>query len=307
MLPAYCTTTAPVPLPGGLIWNGLGVQGFGTNYTFLPSLVGAGSFTLTYRTGFGLCDVSGTVPVTVSRPPTVTMPPDTLLCPGSTQAFQLRALPAGGSWSGANVTSGGVFTPPAGFTGSVPLTYTISTGACVSTATRRVGVAEAPTYAARWDVEQCAEARQAPLAVRFSDPLNSFSGVRWDFGDGTQGEGNSITHVYAQAGRYAPKIIRAFNNGRCSIQLALPELEVTPAYEIPNVITPNGDQKNDYFKATNGCPARLQVFSRWGTKVFEAAQYRNDWNGDKLPNGVYYYLLQQADGTSIKGWLEISR
>ncbi|WP_375378229.1 T9SS type B sorting domain-containing protein [Hymenobacter cellulosilyticus] len=59
--------------------------------------------------------------------------------------------------------------------------------------------------------------------------------------------------------------------------------------------------------ATNGCPARLQVFSRWGNKVFEAAEYHNDWNGGQLPDGTYYYHLQQADGITIKGWLEISR
>jgi hypothetical protein len=44
-----------------------------------------------------------------------------------------------------------------------------------------------------------------------------------------------------------------------------------------------------------------------GTKVFEAARYQNDWNGGQLPNGLYYYHLLQADGTAVKGWLEISR
>ena len=72
-------------------------------------------------------------------------------------------------------------------------------------------------------------------------------------------------------------------------------------------ITPNDDDKNTYFKATSGCPAHLQVFSRWGTKVFEAASYHNDWDGGTLPSGTYYYLLQPTTGPAVKGWLEISR
>jgi gliding motility-associated-like protein len=306
-VPAYCTNTTPVALPAGFTWFGPGVLLTAVGPTFAPSQLGAGTYFLSYSSGNSTCDLRGTVPVTVTTPTALTLAPDTVLCPGTTQTFRLRGTPSGGTWSGPNVSSTGLFTPPAGFTGSATLTYTLTVGVCTSTATRRVSVAAAPTYAARWEPELCAETRQAPLTVRFSDPLNSFSGVRWDFGDGTHGTGNNVTHVYTQPGHYTPRITRQFNNGLCSIQLDLPVVEVTKAYEIPNIITPNGDIKNEYFKATNGCPAHLQVFSRWGNKVFEATNYQNDWNGGKLPNGIYYYLLRQADGTSIKGWLEISR
>jgi gliding motility-associated-like protein len=292
---AFCAnTTTPIALPTGFTWFGPGVLLTAAGPTFAPAQLGAGTYSLSYSSGSGTCDLRGTLPVTVTAPVALSLPPDTVLCPGTTQAFRLRATTAGGTWTGPNVSSTGIFTPPTGFTGSV---------------TRRVSVAPAPTYAARWEPEICAETRQAPLTVRFSDPFNNFSGVRWDFGDGTQGTGNNVTHVYTQPGSYTPRITRPFNNGLCSVQLDLPVVEVTKAYEIPNIITPNGDVKNEYFRATatNGCPAHLQVFSRWGNKVFEATSYQNDWNGGKLPNGVYYYLLRQADGTSIKGWLEISR
>ncbi|MCB2406918.1 gliding motility-associated C-terminal domain-containing protein [Hymenobacter lucidus] len=308
VLPTYCTsTTTPTALPTGAIWSGPGVQSGFQSYTFTPYLAGAGTFLLNYRTGYGLCDATGTVSVTVAAPAPISTPADTLLCPGSTQPFRLRASPAGGVWSGPNVSSAGIFTPPANFTGSARLTYTVVNGPCTSTATRQVTVAAAPLYAATWTAELCAETRQAPLTVRFADPLNNFSGVRWDFGDGSQGTGNNTTHVYQQPGRYTPRIIRSYNNGLCSVQLSLPEIEVQPGHEIPNIITPNADYKNDYFVATNGCPARLQIFSRWGTKVYEAASYRNDWGGENLPNGVYYYRLEQTDGVIIKGWVEINR
>ncbi|WP_167856387.1 DUF7948 domain-containing protein [Hymenobacter metallicola] len=305
---AYCsTTTTAVPLPAGAVWSGRGVQATSSGYIFTPSQAGTGTFSISYRTGYTLCDAVGTVPVTVSTPAPVSMPADTLICVGTTASFRLRALPAGGTWSGSNITSAGVFTPPVGFSGSAVLTYTVTSGPCISSGTRRVSVAPVPMYAASWATEACPETRQAPLAVRFSDPLNNFSGVRWDFGDGTQGAGNSVTHVYQKEGSYTPRIIRPYNNGLCTVELTLPVVQVTPAYEIPNIITPNNDGINDVFRATNGCPGHLQVFSRWGSKVFEAPKYQNDWNGGQVPAGTYYYHLRQFDGVVVKGWLEINR
>ncbi|TGE21782.1 T9SS type B sorting domain-containing protein [Hymenobacter aquaticus] len=308
-LGTYCSTSStPVALSSQATWSGSGVRYTSGGYTFTPSLAGVGTFALRYQTGsgYGACDANGLLPVTVMAPAVISMPTDTIICPGSTAAFRLRALPAGGTWSGPNVSSSGIFTPPAGLTGSVTLTYTVS-GVCSSSGTRRITVATPPLYAAVWKADQCAETRQAPFTVTFSDPLNSFAGVRWDFGDGTQGSGNSTKHVYSQPGRYTPRIIRPYNNGLCTVQLELPVVEVTPGFQIPNIFTPNKDGVHDVFLATNGCPAHLQVFSRWGNKVYESVSYRNDWDGGQVPDGTYYYHLQQVDGVIIKGWIEISR
>jgi CHU domain-containing protein len=35
----------------------------------------------------------------------------------------------------------------------------------------------------------------------------------------------------------------------------------------------------------------LVVLNRNGRKVFSANNYENDWDGDKLPEGVYYFIL----------------
>jgi len=33
------------------------------------------------------------------------------------------------------------------------------------------------------------------------------------------------------------------------------------------------------------------VLDRWGRKVYDDSNYKNDWDGDNLPDGTYYYKL----------------
>lgn len=67
-------------------------------------------------------------------------------------------------------------------------------------------------------------------------------------------------------------------------------------YRIPNVFTPNGDGKNATFHIQfleNFPDTRLIVRNRWGNVVYENQNYdqANNWDGDDLPAGTYYYEL----------------
>ncbi|MBO0357470.1 gliding motility-associated C-terminal domain-containing protein [Hymenobacter sp. BT186] len=77
----------------------------------------------------------------------------------------------------------------------------------------------------------------------------------------------------------------------------------------PNIITPNHDDKNDYFKLLGPLQgAELRVFNRWGKEVFHSRQYDNTWQADSQPAGIYYYLATRPEcGITYKGWLEITR
>ncbi|HEX8351096.1 MAG TPA: gliding motility-associated C-terminal domain-containing protein, partial [Hymenobacter sp.] len=144
---------------------------------------------------------------------------------------------------------------------------------------------------------------EAPLRIHFGGVA---AGAVWDFGDGSHATGAEVDHTYSGAGRYQPHVALTFNN-LCRREATLPVLEVKPYQLPPNIITPNGDGLNDVFIASKACPRRLQIFSRWGNQVYEAATYQNNWDGGKQPAGVYYYLLYMADGTKLKGWLEVQR
>ena len=80
------------------------------------------------------------------------------------------------------------------------------------------------------------------------------------------------------------------------------------ALEIPNLFTPNGDGKNEVFQIKN-LPANssIQIFNRWGSRVYESSSYNNTWDGGNVPDGTYFYLLMLPDKKTEHGFVEIRR
>lgn len=89
---------------------------------------------------------------------------------------------------------------------------------------------------------------------------------------------------------------------------------------IPEGFSPNGDGVNDYFKikGIRDFPnSKLMIFNRWGSKVYEAKGYLNDWDGkpntkgligsNTLPEGTYFYIVELESGKKpIKGYVYLN-
>jgi uncharacterized repeat protein (TIGR01451 family)/gliding motility-associated-like protein len=82
--------------------------------------------------------------------------------------------------------------------------------------------------------------------------------------------------------------------------------------QIPNVITPDGDGKNDTFKilGLNAYPEnKLIIYNRWGNEVWHSvgSTYNNEWSGYGLNGGTYYYVLTLKGSTgkweTLTGWI----
>jgi gliding motility-associated-like protein len=89
-----------------------------------------------------------------------------------------------------------------------------------------------------------------------------------------------------------------------TISINVHDCDVIP----PNVFTPNGDGTNDnlvFFGLENFPGSSLFVYNRWGNKVYENADYHNDWNGSGVSDGTYYYILMKNDGTTISGFITV--
>lgn len=78
--------------------------------------------------------------------------------------------------------------------------------------------------------------------------------------------------------------------------------------EVPNVITPNGDGANDVFKVKGieFFPENtVQLFNRWGQKVWEGIDYQNTYTPTNLEGGVYIYKIVIPDQPVKEGAIRI--
>jgi gliding motility-associated-like protein len=85
---------------------------------------------------------------------------------------------------------------------------------------------------------------------------------------------------------------------------------------IPNILTPNGNGRNDALTipcAQDFPNNELIVFNRWGDKVYSTVAYQNDWEGthrgNTLPAGTYYYIFKvdNDDADPAQGFITIIR
>lgn len=106
------------------------------------------------------------------------------------------------------------------------------------------------------------------------------------------------------------------------------QIEVEGEIVAFNGMSPNGDGKNDFFFLENiqflGPDNKVEIFNRWGDKVFEMDNYNNDSqrfegsqnNGKELPSGVYFYKVNyektvilpgESPNGELTGYLTIKR
>jgi len=162
---------------------------------------------------------------------------------------------------------------------------------------------------ADFDIVMSSECGQ-PMTAQFINNIQGASGFVWNMGNGdTLRADQPEPYVYPRSGTYT--VTLNFIYKQCP-QTISKELRVIQM-EIPaNVVTPNGDGKNEtFFLAEKGIRPKLgiegyklEIYNRWGKSVYQTEDYRNDW-GPGVPVGLYYYLLTSPFGTTCKGWIQV--
>lgn len=136
--------------------------------------------------------------------------------------------------------------------------------------------------------------------------------VRWDEATNMWVNEGGAIDLDTQTVTTAVNGYGVFTLGRVKVDLILP-----CGIVVYNSITPNGDGINDYFlidQSSNECARnfKVQVFNRWGVKVFETNNYglQGDVfdgfssgrltlkNSERLPFGTYYYILEYDYGNA---------
>lgn len=148
--------------------------------------------------------------------------------------------------------------------------------------------------------------RPAVQVINLSDPAED---TFFDFGDGTTSDLDATTHAYNQDGVFALKLLGRKESCVYEDRVDLPVFEL----KVPNVITPDEFPENNAFVILYGgqklslssLTSHIVIYNRWGGKVFESKNYQDDWSGENVEAGIYYYDLKVEGETACKGWVHV--
>lgn len=125
----------------------------------------------------------------------------------------------------------------------------------------------------------------------------------WKFGDGSTTTESNPSHQYSAPGTYTVTLTTT-DNQNCS-DTTSHSVVIEASNKVPNVFTPNGDGTNDYFMiSANGARLKLEIFNRWGYKMFSRTGTENIvWDGYNpqgtlVAPGTYFYVITVEEGST---------
>ena len=289
--------------------------------------VGSHQVIYTLSQNLGTCTAAGTytatIVITAGITPVTSFTYDSTYCANSP-----NDLPA----TTSGFYTGGVFSSTAGLVinastgeiniaqstpGSYTITYTVQPNAtnCNTGGTSTFPIVIAPEL--DYTIEDICQAQMLELHVTPSS--GSFTGVNYVWRDQlnaivdtdsvfnvdqymTQNPSSSLPQTYT---------VSVELNG-CSYTSSF-TVQNNPCRLIPRGISPNNDQVNDTFDLTGLGVTELNIFNRYGAKVYTfSGNYTNQWygltdGGNELPDGTYFYSILKGDGSSVTGWVYINR
>ncbi|WP_185955243.1 Calx-beta domain-containing protein [Solitalea koreensis] len=66
---------------------------------------------------------------------------------------------------------------------------------------------------------------------------------------------------------------------------------------VPNAFSPNNDGINDWFiiPGIENIHSEMVIYNRYGAEVYRIKNYQNNWAGNGIPTGTYYYVIKLND------------
>lgn len=279
----------------------------------------AGVTTFQWTISNGICpDLTDQVSITVSEPPSVASAGgDIQTCVQSTEITATQPLSGIGTWT---VTQGSAaITSP-----NSPTTDVVILSAGGATFTWEVTSGNCPSTSDDLNV----------VLLNGSDAANAGEDVLIAIGDSTtlNGTGGTINAWEPPTGLSCidcpnpvanPDTTTMYHltvtdvNGCIAVDSVLVTVDATTGWYLPTAFTPDANGVNDvlYFYGTGVKEFVLQVFDRWGEKVFETTDKKVGWDGvykgKPAISGVYAYLLtitfKSTKVEQVKGNLSLIR
>ena len=250
--------------------------------------------------------------ITVKATPDILFPAITPVC-ANAPSFQINAdvsNMAGGTglFSGTGVSTAGMFNPSTG-PGNYPIrfTYTGANG-CVNYKEQTLQIYPVPTINAGPD-RFVLEGGSAVFATTASG-----SGLSYQWTPTFYLSNSTIANPVTAPKEDVDYTVTVTSADGCSASDQV-FVKLLKSLEIPNVFSPNNDGINDrweikYLESYPG--ATVQIFNRYGQKVFESIGYGKPWDGTfkgrQVPAGTYYYIINPKNGRQqLAGYVDIIR
>ena len=290
------------------------------SYAWTPSTLGTASIATTPNQGIysvlvtdaNLCTGTATVATVKSSPSVNLVSPDLIICPN--ECSEIHAIgtssftPFTYVWS--NNTSNSSDSTLMCSAGNVSVIFTDAKGCA---ATNTITVVNDVIPVASFTATPPSPVTPTVL-IDFTNTstiaTGSITSAVWNFGDGNGASGNNVSHFYTNAGTF-PIVLTVTGSNGCVSSYTVSYV-VDAVIEVPNVFTPNGDGVNEFLKFKNlellGSN-NIAIFNRWGKKVFEQDNYKNDWNGGGHTDGTYFFILSVPGATPnvYKGYVQLMR
>ncbi len=286
---------APVELKGsgGVSYAWTGPNNFFSNQPstgFIAiSQAMSGIYTLNI-TNSNNCAGSGTVLINIYPVPSATLVANNnRQCVPLCSSFSLSVAPGNAPFISTSYNIPGLFSSDTAFsycfqqagTQAVRVLFTDTNG-CANTST--VMITAYPKPEADFEF-----APRIPLEgvepVYFTNTSTGDNLVRYDWfftdkNGGTSHKPNA-SYVYENAGAYPVVLVVSNNWGCADTVIKVVKVENDFAIYVPNAFSPNGDGLNDVFqpKGVGITGYRLEVFDRWGEKLFESSDFFAGWDG----------------------------
>ena len=270
-----------------------------TTPTISISTAGAYSFTVTDNSNGCSASTQFTVTGNTTPPQNVSAGASVnIACGSSTTALNGTSSSTNVSYSWAGPGSGSIISgsntasPVVSETGTYTLTVTDNVTGCQNTST--VSVTQA-FVTASFTADPTTGI--APLTVNFTNTSVGATSYSWNFGDSQTSTQTNPVNVFT-TGTYT--VLLTATSGTCTATATVQVVvEDGLTLEIPNVFTPNNDGTNDLFtiKSTGVKEISLQIFNRWGEKLYEFAGAKAAWDGlntqgIKVPDATYFYFVK---------------
>ncbi|QEC79588.1 PKD domain-containing protein [Mucilaginibacter ginsenosidivorax] len=252
----------------------------------------------------GVCANIQEFPVVVKATHVITLTQVPSICPEATPV-QLAPLSiigqqGSGAYSGKGVSGAGLFSPAVAGTGTAEVSYIYTTpNSCPDTVKQQIMVYPSPTVSSAGPLTVL---EGATITLNTSATGHNLS-YKWYPAVGL--DHDDVLNPVASPTENTSYRLTVTSAEGCSSSADV-MVKVLKYLVIPNAFTPNGDGRNDVWdvKYLDEYPNNtVEVYNRYGEKVFSSIGYPVPWDGrykgNYLSPGTYYYIINPKNGRKV--------